>query len=179
MLGEKALDQAGVDAEERDRRAWGLDSMRNEYRTSLGNARRGQNSVVKWMAEFSKVERWRGKSLKSYNDRLPADILVTIGMFGLTDNPDIALIMCGVCLFWRQATINQPLLWGHIVLSSTRPADTVKLWQKRCGKGITKLFISRSFDCVHHRELLSSMRYLLAEVHHLYIDRKVNFIKLG
>ena len=129
-------------------------------------------------------DRTRRKRLRShtsaYHMMLPAEIIGNIGACSMAYNPNIAVVMGGVCRYWREAVCSRPELWTHLVLGSRRPAEKTDLWRERSRKHLVELSILRSFNHRMHKRVLShDIEDLAPHLRHLTIDNPVKIRDLG
>ena len=101
------------------------------------------------------------------NTRLPEDIIVAIGVHAMDTNPNIAVVLAGVCRFWRETVCSQPFLWSRLFLGLINPGAKTALWRARSRSRVIHLTFSKEFDLQRNVELLEILGDLTRYVRYL------------
>ena len=99
----------------------------------------------------------------------PEHALVAIALDAMESNPNIAVVLAGVCRRWREIILFQPNLWYHLALGATDPTVKAHTWLARSKGGVVKLDLTPGFDSAKNGEFLSNMRGLNSQIRHLSI----------
>ena len=135
---------------------------------------KGSEEDVDGLIDIQQVERpedqgrhVRLRTEKTYNNNaLSGHMIEAIGRYAMVDNPNIAVVLAGVCRHWRESIYAYKALWRHLVLGSKASLDKVVLWFQRSGDCITTLEVSESFDHRRDDSILPSLEIFLGEVRH-------------
>ena len=152
-----------------------------QYMSELTIIRRVTQAAVKEQREEKDalMQRLRPKrrriSPAFHNTTLPGDIIITIGLHAMIDNPDVAVVLAGVCRYWRETVCSAPPLWSHLLLDGEASEKKVALWRERCKGRLVKFEVRESFDFRKRAHLLRSMQDLVGQLQHLVFINEYDF----
>ena len=110
---------------------------------------------------------------------LPAHVVETIALYALADNPNVAVILGGVCRSWRESVHACPALWTRLVIGPRATKAKIELWRQRSKKHILSVRVSQTFEASRHESLLRSMADVMPLIRQLEFINEAAFSKLG
>ena len=101
------------------------------------------------------------------NTMLPEHVIATIGAITMQQNPHAAMIMAGVCRYWRRSLCSQSTLWSHLVLGAKTTKAKIDIWRERSGSQPVCLDICKAFDQKDAEALASALGDLIPRIRSL------------
>ena len=188
LLAREAISKAQLEGEDRKRAMLSISDLRARINKEYEAAKQTRKTALKETVEKMEEERLleeRSRRIRSRianaanNTMLPEDVIVTIGTFALKSNPNIPVVMGGVCRFWRRAVCSNPILWSTLYLGSKKPKAKAALWRERSNGRLASLGITQAFDCDKNSSLLCDLRKIARHVRELNIINAENLTDYG
>ncbi|ORX35951.1 hypothetical protein BD324DRAFT_629622 [Kockovaella imperatae] len=140
------------------------DKVRTAYREKQLARKLNAQQVIEEQNKAEKRKRDALRARMNHIKMLPRDTLLMIAEVAVGANPNIGVVMAGVCREWRRTMTPCPQLWKRLVLGSRRPVDKAMLWHQRSGGRLNELSFSETFDASNHVAIAAALRDSLASI---------------